>query len=133
MSWNIMHKKLFYFQIEIYQNILKLRCWPLAFTFIKLFLKKTKRSLELVSLPHFLSGFWRKIFLMLHFICWPNFIAWLSLVLDILGNICITIICCPICGVINFEMNHSFFIMSFFYITEKSGQTCKYLKNDKSF
>ena len=45
------------------------RCW----LYIKLF-KKTKWDLELVSLPHFLQGLWRKIFLNLYSINWPNFI-----------------------------------------------------------
>ena len=40
------------FQVEGYQNILKLNCRPLAFTSYKAFLKN-KRGLELVSLPHF--------------------------------------------------------------------------------
>ena len=51
----------------------------------------------------------------------PNFIVWLSLVLEILGNRCIVIICCPVCDVINFEIHHSFLIKPLFYITKKSG------------
>ena len=42
-----------------YQHILKLTCWPLAFTSHK-FKQKTKKGLELVSLPDFLHDFWRK-------------------------------------------------------------------------
>ena len=58
----------------------------------KLF-KETKRSLKLVFLPHFLLNFCRKTFITL---ChWPNFIAWLALMLEILGNVCIAMICCP--------------------------------------
>ena len=34
---------------------------------------KIKRSFELVSLPHFLHNFWRKIFLPLHSINWRSF------------------------------------------------------------
>ena len=34
----------------------------------------------------------RKIFLMLHFINWPNSIVWLPLLLEILDNMCITIV-----------------------------------------
>ena len=41
------------------------------------------------------------------------------------------IICCPVCTVINFEINLSCLIKSFIYITKKSGQKCKYLKNEK--
>ena len=47
--------------------------------------------LEVVSLSHFWHDFWRKIFLMLNSINWPNFIIWLSLLLKILGNMCIVI------------------------------------------
>ena len=46
---------------------------------------------------------------------------------------CIVTIYCAACEVINFEINHSFLIEPFFYITEKSEQKCKYLKNEKSF
>ena len=37
------------------------------------------------------------------------------------------------CDVINFEINLSFLIKQFFHISKKSGQKCKYLKNEKSF
>ena len=47
-----------------------------TFTSYKMF-KKTKRGLKLVSLPHFLHGFWRKIFVLLCSITWPNLIVWL--------------------------------------------------------
>ena len=40
-------------QVQGYRSILKLSCWPLAFTSYKAFFKKkTKRVLKLVSLPH---------------------------------------------------------------------------------
>ena len=46
-------------------------------------------------------------------------LVWLSL----LGNICIAIICCPVCDDINFHIiNLSFLIKPFFYITKKSRQ-----------
>ena len=38
----------------------------------------------------------------------PNSIAWLLLLPVIFGNMCIAIICCPGCGVMNFEINHGF-------------------------
>ena len=69
--------------IEIYRN------WVadhLLSSHIKLF-QKIKRGLELVSLPHFLHNFWRKIFLL------PSFIVWLPLLHEILGNVCIAIVC----------------------------------------
>ena len=50
-------------------------------------------GLELVSLPYFLQIFWRKIFLLLYLINWPNFMFWLLLIRKILGNIYIAIVC----------------------------------------
>ena len=89
------------------------------------FLKNKKKSRT--SFPtSFLHDFWRKIFLTLCYIAW-------LLLLEILGNMCIVIICCPVCDVINFEINQSFLIKPFFFITKMSGQKCKYLKNEKSF
>ena len=76
--------------------------------FVKFF-KKTKRGLELVSQPHFLHNFWRKLFLLLYAITWPNFIAWLPLLREILGNMFNVVIACwPGSNVINFEINLSF-------------------------
>ena len=54
-----------YVQVEIYQNIITLRCWSLRLTLCKAILK-TKRGLELVSLPNFLHDFEKKIFLTLY-------------------------------------------------------------------
>ena len=45
----------------------------------------------------------------------------------------IVIIYCPVFDVINFEIIVSFVIKSFFYITQTSGQKCKYLKNKNRF
>ena len=60
---------------------------------------------DLVSLPHFRQDFWRKKFLTLYFIDWPNFIAWLPLALEMLVNKCSVIICLPVCEVIIFKIN----------------------------
>ena len=43
----------------------------------------------------------------------------LTLLLEILGNMCIVTICYPVCDVINFEINHSFLIKRFFHINKK--------------
>ena len=59
-----------------------------CFYLILTFFKKTKRGVELVSLLHFLHHFWRKIFLLLYSNNWPNFIFWLSLLREILYNMC---------------------------------------------
>ena len=63
----------------------------------------------------------------------PNFIVWLPFLLEILSNMCIWTICCPVCDAIKFEIYHSSLIKLFFYTTKKSGQKSKYLKNKKSF
>ena len=71
-----------YLQVDIYQNILKLRCWLVPFNLNEAFLKP-KRGLKLVFLRHSCMIFGREIFLVLCFINWPNFIAWLPLLLEI--------------------------------------------------
>ena len=53
----------------------------------------SEKGLGLVSPPHFVYDFSRKMFLMLYSINWPNVIVWLPLLLRILGNMCITIVC----------------------------------------
>ena len=100
---------------------------------IQSFFKKQKSSLELVSLPHFLHDFWREMFLRLYFINWPKCIAWLPFFLEILDNMCIVIICCPACDVINFEINHNFPIKPFFYETKKSGRKCNISRTKRAF
>ena len=54
------------------------------------FFWKTKRGLS-----HFFHDFWRIIFLFLHSINWPCFIVQLSLLREIVGNMCIVIACSP--------------------------------------
>ena len=48
---------------------------------------------QLVSLSHFVHDFWRKPFILLYSINWPNFIVWLLLLREILWNMCIVIVC----------------------------------------
>ena len=90
------------------------------------------KGLGLVFVSHFVYDSSRKTFL-LYSVNWLNFIVWLLLLLEILDNISIAIIGCPVCDVINFKINLSSFIKPFFCITKKSGQKFKYLKNEKSF
>ena len=119
-------------QVQGYRNILKLNCRPLASLHIKLLLKN-KRGLELVSLPHFLYKFWRKIFLFLYSRHWPNFIVWLPLLCDIFGNTCITIICKPGCDVTNFEVKLIFLIKLFFLHDQKVETKTKISWERKQF
>ena len=51
-----------------------------------------EKGLGIVYPPHFVYDFLRKMFLMLHSINQPNFIAWLPLLLEILVNMCIAIV-----------------------------------------
>ena len=61
------------------------------------------------------NDFSRKIFLMLYYYDWPNFIGWLSLLLGISGNMYIVIVCSPGCEIINFTVYFSFLIQTIFY------------------
>ena len=69
----------------------------------------------------------------LHHILCICFSVCLSLLLEMLGSLCIAIVCFPGCDVINFEINLIFLIMSFVYMTKKLKQKLKYLENEKSF
>ena len=99
---------LLYAQADSYRNILKRTCRLLAFISFKDLPKKQKSSLRLVSLLHFMHDFWGKIFLTLYSIDWPNLITRLLLIIEILGNMCIVIVCFPGCDVKNFRINISY-------------------------
>ena len=71
------------------------------------------------SSPYFVYDFLRKIFPMLYFINWPNFIVWLHVFLEILGNMCTAIVCFPGFDVMNAEFNLIFLIKSFFLHVQK--------------
>ena len=51
------------------------------------------KGLGIVSPAHFVYDFSTKMFLMLYSTNWQNFIAWLPLLLEILGNMCIATVC----------------------------------------
>ena len=121
-----------YVQVEVYQNILKLKCWPLMFILYKGYLKNKKRSGTSFPISCF-ACFLTKIFLMLYFIIWPNFIVRLPLLLEILGNMCIAMICCPVCDVITFEINYNFVIKPFFNISKKSEKNVNNSGMERAF
>ena len=52
-----------------------------------------EKGLGIASLSYFGYGFLGKMFLMLYSFNWPNFIAWLPLLLQISVNMCMAIIC----------------------------------------
>ena len=92
-----------------------------------------EKGLGIVSPPHFVYDFSRKMFLMLYSINRTNFIAWLTLLHEILVNMCIAVVSFQSCGVINLEISLVFLIKPFFCITKKSRQRSKFLDNKKSF
>ena len=72
-----------------------------------------EKSLAIVFPPHFVYEFSRKMSYVI-FINWPNFIVWLSLVSEILRNMCNAIVFFLGFGVMNFFS----LIRSFFYLTK---------------
>ena len=58
---------------------------------------------------------------------------WLPLRLDISDNMSIVIVCYPVCDIINFEIDLSFLIKLFSYMTKITEQKFKYFKNQKRF
>ena len=74
---------------------------------------------------HILRNFLWKIFLLFS-TNWSNFIDWLPLLFEILGNMCVVILCFPVYDVINIETN-------FPRWGKMSGQKFNYLKNEKRF
>ena len=78
-----------------------------------------------VSPPHFVYVFSRKIFLMLFPINWSSFIALLPLLFEMLCNMCIVIIFFPVYYVINFESNLTSLIKPFYHMKKKLGEKSK--------
>ena len=68
--------------------------------------------LGIVSPQNFVYNILRKIFFLLYTTNCPSFIDWLPLFLEILGKMCIAIVCFPGRDVINLEINHIFLINS---------------------
>ena len=105
----------FTWKLELGSDIL----WVIVDVFsILMFLKK---GLGLVSPPYFVDDFSRKVFLMLCSINWPNFFVWMPLFFEISDNMCVAIVCYPVCDIINFEIYVSitsqkikFYIKDFF-------------------
>ena len=113
-------------------NETKLWTTYMSSSHIKLFWK-VKRGLELVSQPYFAHSFWRKIFPLLCSINWRNFTVWLPFLCEILGNMCIAIVCKPGCDVMNFEANLIFIIKLFFLHKQNFVTKLKYLEKEKNF
>ena len=56
-------------------------------------------------------------------ITWPNFIVWLPLLLEILGNMFIAVVCLPDCDVINFKSSLSNLSNQDVFIHDKKVKT----------
>ena len=69
-----------------------------------------EKGLGIISSAYFVYDFSRIMFHMLYSINSPNSIVWLPLLLEILGYMCIAIVCLQGCDVINFENNLIFLI-----------------------
>ena len=71
-----------------------------------------EKGLGIVSPPHFVHDFSRKTFVKLYSSGWPLFIAWLSLFLKILVNMCIAIVLQlfvnQFCDIIDFKLTMFF-------------------------
>ena len=90
-----------------------------------------KKGLGLVSLPHFVYDFPRKMLLMFYSFNWPNFIVWLPL-WDVGQYVYYNGLLTSLWR-IKLEINLIFLIKLFCYLTKKSRQKFKYLDNEKSF
>ena len=77
--------------------------------------------------------FQEKKFFMLYSINWSSLNVSLSLLLEILGNMCIAIACYPFCDLIDFEIYLNVLIKPFSYMTKTLAQKLKYPPNEKSF
>ena len=109
--------------MEVYQNILRLRCWSFVFNLYKAILKNKNRFGT--SLPDSFSAWFlkKKNYHVISY--WlTKFHAWFPLLVEILGNMCIVIICCPVCDIINFWISPNL-IKPFFYIIDNPGQKRK--------
>ena len=112
--------------------MLRLTCWPLAFTLYKGFLKNKRRSGNSFSTLFLAWCFKKKIYIVLFTdkILLPD--CFYFLIYCVIG-VCIVIICCPVCDVINFKINRNFLIKPFFYVTKKSVQKCKISRTKRAF
>ena len=119
-------------QVEYYRNILRLSCRPLSFALYKafFFFKKKKAGQELISLPHFIHDFCRKISLYILLTDQVSLSGCLYFVRY--WVICVVIVCYPGCDVINFEINLIFLIKSFF-LHDQSSKNSNILRTKRDF
>ena len=128
--------------------ILSTFSWTLTWTYNKnkfITIQTVDAKICSILISHKMSGtglsntffvwFTRKILFMLYSINCPNFIVWLNLPYEILSNMCISVVCCAACDIINFKTNLSFLIKPFSFMIKsvKKDKKFKYFKNEMSF
>ena len=86
---------------------------------LNLFLKKDNKTSRTNIPSLFFPWFLKKISLLLYSINWSNFIGWLPVLLEILGNMWVVAVCQAGCGVTNFKNSHIFLIKPFFLHDQK--------------
>ena len=123
ISWDEQSKVLYssfllYAKIEGYRTILKLSCRPVACVSYKAFSKNKKRFWNSFH-ASFSAWFLKKNISHVIFYKLTSFHCLITLLLEILGNTCAVIVSFPDCDVINFEINPSLLIKSFFHLTKK--------------
>ena len=126
--WNaIKFVFILYVQVEVYQNILILRCWPHAFNFFKKQKKVWNKSPCLISCLVFEEIYFSDYILLadqfslrdcLHFLRY-----WAVCVLFVVQSLTSYIL----------KVTLAFLSICFSSITKKSEQKCKNLKNKKRF
>ena len=77
--------------------------------------------------------FWRKIFILLYFITWRNFIIWSPLLYEYWAICLSQLFFNQVVTSWILKLTLSFLSSRFSYITKKSWRKLKYLKNEKSF
>ena len=60
---------------------------------------------------------------MLYSFNWPIIIAWLPLLLEILGNMCVAIVCYPSSDVMDFEIIILIFLIELFLLHDQKFMT----------
>ena len=91
-------------------------------------------SLFSIFSTYFMHEFSRKMFFMSYSINCPNFIVWLPLLPEMLGNMCIIIACFPGYEVMNFGFSLNFLMKPFFHMTKRNhDKSLNILRTKRAF
>ena len=94
--WSVIQFVFVTWQVDDYQNILKLNCIHFHFTSYKAFFKNEERSgtsVPAIFSACFVKKFYFYCYIVIFSITWSNFIVLLSLLFEILRNMCIANVC----------------------------------------